>query len=583
MPLTQVNPNIPLGFEDFARIYTSNPVMSPDQVADDLYLHAPSSGTDYMRKQWDRFGTGTSPEKFFSKPEIAAALMAGGPLPAQALPVVARRGRGTASAAPAPSAPSVQPGQVVDPSVQGPSPLARAWPNFRNDAERQIAIDSGTFSPEFVNPLAKTAYDVSVAAKERDQAQRQAYEAHMSPVAPDYLKIPGLEGVSGILQNREAVVRGQLAGDQSGFAAKFLRKQMGLDPKDISNPITQPYLPPTGFGKIEQQDPTKDMLDRHIYDDPDFKELMVKNPHQAAFVYQRLTGRALGGALTDPKTGEPVNTGDIGAAIAFHNERAKVAQSMQDKQREAMGMIPIDVAKSEALKTNDDEHRLLNLPMETANNFAAAQYKAGATYDPVKKTFNLLTLGPAPEGGIGLQTPKSVRDFHQATEEEDRMMRMGHPNVTGRPLPTVREFSPAEFAATAAIQKNPAISEIQPLISAAEKHLGHSLNPDEVRRIKSIGEQKYYSQKLEAMKHGAWNSYLQKQNALLFGIKGTDEQGLALDPLSLEQGDPNMDNNLNWWGKYLYHGSGQVPTPVPQATGSYPDPRLPGSIMRGGG
>lgn len=74
MPV-QVNPNVPLGLNEFAQIYTGNG-QTPQQNSSNLWFNAPAEGRSYMEDQWSRLNTGTSPEAYFSDPAHVAALLA---------------------------------------------------------------------------------------------------------------------------------------------------------------------------------------------------------------------------------------------------------------------------------------------------------------------------------------------------------------------------------------------------------------------------------------------------------------------------------------------------------------------------
>lgn len=180
-------------------------------------------------------------------------------------PVLAAAGGATAI-----EPPTLQPLQTGD------------WPTFANDAERTIAINNGTFDPNYDTPLQKRLADSISADRTKTSNALIATQQQQHPLAS--------------ASTPEDILAAQLAGDRDGTIKKIIMSHqpipMDNDP-NRTGPVAglQPYVghvAPNAHG-IDTVAP----LDYDIIHHPEFAKTYQKDPKEGARVYQTLTGRSL--------------------------------------------------------------------------------------------------------------------------------------------------------------------------------------------------------------------------------------------------------------------------------------------------
>lgn len=371
----------------------------------------------------------------------------------------------------------------IPPSVSAsnePS-IPTSWPMFANDAERNIAIGTGAYDPSYVSPLKMIEHQVMTADAIKDIAQRQAYDVAMNPV------IPG--------QAPEERIASMLTGDITGTAHKIVNKGYS----------------PDKYGQLDLNSPTRDLLDRDVYDDPDFRKLLAKSPEHAAFTYKQLTGRSL--------------EGDTKAAITYRDDRTKFAQSLQDER---------------AKKISEEQLGAALLPTKVGRAYAEQQIKSGAVYDPTKQTWKVWNVEDAPEAGtLGLgAAPKPYRQLTDATDDQNRLLNQHYSDVTGRRLPDKPKSSQLS-----GLRKDPMIEEAATKFEAAHHR---TIQNDELAALSHRLLQTQSTQ-AESDQHGFWGTVPKVSEDTLRAVVGRKSGApvFSSDPSSV---DPE---NLNWWGKYL--------------------------------
>lgn len=388
--------------------------------------------------------------------------------------------------------------RVLSPSVsasnfQRPS-IPNQWPTFANEAERNIAMATGTYSPEYISPLKMLEHQALTADAQKDVLQRQAYEASSFPVIAN--------------QSSEDRQRALLAGDVTGLAGKLLHSGYA----------------PSSYGQLDLQNPTKDRLDREIYDHPEFQKALAKNPAQAAFTYQRLTGRTL--------------EGDTGAAIAYRDDRAKFGQSLQDER---------------AKKISEEQLSSALLPTKVGRSYAEQQIKGGAVYDPAKQSWKVWNTDDAPVnplGGLG-QIAKPYRQLVDATEDQNRLLNQHYSDVTGRTLPEPHKAEPVSY-----LRKDP---EIATAIAKWEAAQHRTIQDDELARLGQRVLETRANQAAHDEQYGFKGAVRRVSHNTLRAIAGRPSMQENPVPVFTNRGEDVSDANLNWWGKYMKEGlQGQV-------------------------
>lgn len=268
------------------------------------------------------------------------------------------------------------------------------------------------------------------AARMQDMMQQRNYEAST---------VPYLSG-----QTSEERFRAQLAGDVTGDTRQILRSLVHQNPNDISI-SPQAYISQTGEGKLDLSASTKDTLDRNIHNDPTFQRLLQKNPDQAKFVYHQLVRRNY--------------DEDVKGAQTYAQSRAQFAQGL------------IDDNIKEQIKQG-------RAPQEAAERYYDTQRSAGATYDPVAKTWKVWNMEEPPANQLtGSTAPQ--RKFVNANDEQNAMMMAGHQTKGFVGLPSVPDVSlknPALLQQASEYEKDPTS---QAAIQAARLAVGRELTPAE--------------------------------------------------------------------------------------------------------
>lgn len=265
-------------------------------------------------------------------------------------------------------------------------------------AGRQAPVSRGRQQPMAIPPSVP-AWGVSDKYSDPDVLARQQYDASWNPlVRPTYATQDATSAFPGNVDqptNLEDIRRSQLAGDVTGVATKFLARQG-----------SRAYVPSSGFGELDETNPTKDDLDRTVINDPDFVQLQARNPDQAAFVYKRLTGREY--------------QNDAKAAISYRDDRLKYAQRLQD-----------DNFATDAKRQND----IKNIGL----TYTKQQLEQGAQINPSTGKWEVWNMQdpPAQDGGLSLGGSSATRPYRQkteATELQNKWLNENSPLITGQPI-----------------------------------------------------------------------------------------------------------------------------------------------------
>lgn len=470
-----VNPNIPLGLNDFKQIYTGNGA-SPAQNASNLLFNAPEAGKSYMEDQWSKLGIPQAPEDYF--------------------------------AAQASSPPS---GQASVPVGTGtPAGADTGWPVFPNEAAKQVALANGSYDPSFPSPQAKATYLAAQAIRTNDANTTAAEAAKYNPIMPRY-------DASGNLSNSAQVLQGQTAGDTNGYSTLVLqslqgiRNQVGV-PANLRTPL-QPYVQGYGSGATATGGPNVniDKLDRRIFTDPQFQQIMSRDPNGAAATYQRLTGRSLGS--------------DIQSAQALQQEQLKTGLEYTQKQ-----------LQQGAYKQNDGTWMVVNPETPSIN------------------VDNGLTGNANPSQRV-------QRKFAPATAIQNQWLNQHYTNATGQAQPPIKQFTPA---ATVAAQQATQDPDVQKQVATVANQLGRPLNPREIfDQARQVALAKANVINPEANPYGPITTSYQEYGNALLGLKNTPDQDPTI-PVKQAWNNLAAGGNapeLNWWGKLIHSLGGGVDQP----------------------
>lgn len=556
--MIRVDPNIPLGMDDFAQLFLGGNG-DANTNAQELSRTAPGVGRSYIQSQWNRIGDTNFPEQYFSRPEVVAAYAARGlgrnqnPIPPQTSAIVP---------------PSVQASTAV-----GPVQVPAQWGPFRSDDERRIAIGTGAYDPNYLNPRAKYEAEALAAIRVAEQKQVQNYQARSTTdIVPkyDFNMNPDImsrfytgTNPGNFLTNRDELLRKQLAGDVTGTTARILRSRVGADPNTAGGSM-QPYLPKNPSGVLDAQG--VDTLDREIYDHPDFKKLLSDNPEQANFVYQRLTGRPLlsaqtagrgqgtgGGsnAVSEGPTGDLSVQGDLNRSITYRNDRAKFQQGLQDKQTEGLANIGLDFVKEAQKRSIDDAY----LSQTVGREFV--KRNTDAIYDPVKKSWKVWKMAEAPVGqqtGISTAEPKPYRQLMPANDTEAEMLSRHWEETTGHKLDVAPNLSSLQLEQLRVWRTNP---EYKQVMDDFEKKFGHAPTFNDVAM--EINRTDLRKARSAPSGFAGIAPYIQGAGNALWGAKGTTEQydpttgQTNTVPIDITDDKNYTDQNMNWWGKFMAH------------------------------
>lgn len=351
-----ISPGASLGIDEFAYLY-ANEGATPMEAASNIHVNYPTQAKSVLADRWRALGINESPEQYFSRPGNRRTPLARGPMAA--------------------AAPQLAPVANED---------MHRRPTFNSEAERNAAIATGAFDPEFDSPAQKINYTALKTIELQDRAKIRQAAGQLIPMP------------TGAEATPQALLRAQLGGDTIGLAKKILIKNStgmtpdeyytSMDPQAIEKdprlkPLT-PYMSPAGAGPF-QGTSMPSRLDTRIYYDPDFQEALNKNPEEALNTYSRLTGRSLEADL-------------------------KEAQDLRSTQ------------------------------IKSARNFATSAIAEGAQHDPITGQWKVWGTG-APSGSSLSDRP--VRQLMPATPEQQRMLDQQYEATQGMPL---QKMSPSEKA-----------------------------------------------------------------------------------------------------------------------------------------
>lgn len=358
-----INPSAPLDITDFQRLYLGE---GPDPLtaAGNIHMRYPVEARTHLNDTWRSLGIRESPEQYFSNPQNIVDLPDATPSVAMGI----NRARQSLAS------------RAVQPS---------GWPTFNSDADRIAAIATGEYDPNYSSPLQKKKALALQALAQRDQAEIDFNTQRNFPINP---KLVYDQSGNVIVQNPKDVLSAQLAGTVGGDIAQVLRSMQKIPrtaedfTSESAGPELKPYVPGVaGYGKVAQPGTTQmDRLDRDLYFDDQFQKILQRDPKQANFVYQRLTGRTLD------------------SDIKSHTD-----------------------LRADQVKSGFD--------------FTKRAIEQGAKFDPQTNTWQIWNTAEAPvsEGGIslGTATPRPYRQFVPATEQQNAWLNQHYQNVTGGTLP----------------------------------------------------------------------------------------------------------------------------------------------------
>lgn len=406
MPLDQygrviVNPRVPLGMPEFAALYAGEGA-TPMDAASNIHLNYPMEAKSFMDRSWKALGINQAPEHYFAS--------------------AARR------------AVAAQPSAAMTPV----DPTADRWPTFATEAERNIALAAGSYDPSYASPLQKSHAAALGVLEEKDRAAIRARADEASP----------------IMAGMVASVANQLAGDSTGLVKRLLVKNSGLTMDQYMNqatgnpdsllagvigrsvPTLKPYKTTGGFGPMEGTNlPSR--LDMDLFSDPDFQTELGRNPEQAAYAYERLTGRKL--------------QTDLGETIAMRKSQ-------------------VDVGRK----------------------FATSAITQGAQKDPVTGKWKVWNMAEPEEGGIGLTPQRATRSLVEATPEQASWLDTHYESVMGRKAPQVQKQDAAyRQSIINTMEHDP---QFQTDVDAKQAEIGRSLTNEELAMLAKLKLQRTQQQ-----------------------------------------------------------------------------------------
>lgn len=458
-----VNPNVPLGLNDFKQIYTGNGA-TPAQNASNLLFNAPTAGKSYMDDQWSKLGIPQAPEDYFA---------------AQS---------------------SSPPSEQAPPGTGTPAGAQTGWPTFPNEAAKQVALATGAYDPSFPSPQSKATYLAAQAVRANDATATAAEAAKYNPIMPRY-------ATDGTLANPAQVLQGQTAGDTNGYSTLVLQSMQGIRnqvgvPANLRTPL-QPYVQGYGSGANSVGGPNVniDKLDRKVYFDPQFQQILARDPSGAAATYQRFTGRSM--------------QSDIQGAQQLQQEQLKTGLEFTQK-----------ALANHAYQNSDGTWMVAN------------------PAPPPPQQDNGLSLE-----GHG-QSPRLIRQMIPASPTENSWMNQHFTNVTGRPLPKPITPTPAAQVGAQQATQDP---DVQKQVATVASQIGRPLNPKETFAVAQQVAQAKAGAVDTTNPHGSLYSGLAETRNAMFGLT-TPEGGDVDNPWKQAWSDPNFASqpqNQNWWGQMI--------------------------------
>lgn len=332
-------------------------------------------------------------------------------------------------------------GPTIPSSV--PSALSPVWPTFNNEAERNIALATGSYDPTFASPLKRTEYTTLEAARVKDLTDASAKAQAAIPLDPT-----GTD---------EQILAAQLAGDMHGDTKRILHSlQTGAHPKSAMGyeqslfmppemrPKLRPFIPRSGFGGVPSEAAITSNLDTDLLSDPEFKRISFQDPTRGAHVYRSLTGREY--------------EGDV---------------KLHDKIRGRQA----DFGRSVVME----------------------ELKAGAYRDPATGSWMVWETREAPEGGItagGVNAPKPFRQLVKANPEKQRIMDTYYSSVTGQRITQLPSATAGQQAGAAQLMEDPAMAAI---FEQRKQELNRELTPQEKMTLAYLERNK--SQPVSGFEH----------------------------------------------------------------------------------
>lgn len=397
-----VNRRAPIGLPEFAALYSSEGA-TPEEAASNIHLNYPMEAKTVLADRWRNLGIPMSPEKYFSGFARVAKDTPGAP----AMPAGASNPR---------------------PPQLGPMvyPMDRR-PTFSSEAERNIAIASGAWDPNYESPLQKANVE---ALMKIDADKRAAIRARADIEAPIALDTP------------KDLLQSQLAGDTLGLTKKFLIRRAGFTPEQYmrqaaggtpdsmlaavigtATPTLKPYQPEAGFGALEGS-ALPSRLDFTVYNDPDFQRALRENPEEAKYAYSRLTGRKL----------------------------------------------ETDIAETLATRKNQ---------VDVGRKFATDALTQGAQRDPVSGKWRIWNMAET-EAQLGLGQTRPTRQLVDATPEQAKWLDTHYSSIMGQPLP--RQSVEDTQHSKSIMQTMQGVPEFTQAVAAHEKLINRKLTTEELNR-----------------------------------------------------------------------------------------------------
>lgn len=311
-------------------------------------------------------------------------------------------------------------GPTLPPSV--PAALSPVWPTFNNEAERNIALATGTYDPTYASPLKRTEATTMEAARVKDLTDASTKARAAIPLDPS-----GTD---------EQILAAQLAGDMRGDVRRTLHSlQTGASPNSAKSyeqslfmpsemrPELRPFIPRSGFGGVPSEAAISSNLDMDLLSDPEFKRLSFQDTARAAHVYRSLTGREY---ETDIK--------------------------LHDKIRGRQA----DFGRSVVME----------------------ELKAGAYRDPATGSWMVWETREAPEGGItsGINAPKPFRQLVKASPEKQQLLDTYYTSTTGQRVAQIPTATAGQRRGAEMLSDEPAMAA---LFFEKSKELNRELTPQE--------------------------------------------------------------------------------------------------------